>query len=140
VAFLDDVGAQLASAAVASSSGGGGYVLVRSWLPDSTALQDKVVALIETGGMAPGPRAELDRPGFQLLVRGASIIRASSGYVDARAKAEAAKLALHALVFTSTSGRYYPGVLAQQDPFLLQLDDQKRPIIATNYLAWRSRT
>ena len=137
------MGGYLASQGVASSSAAGGYRLYLSWLPDSTAADasDKAVAVIETPGLPPTPRGELDTPSIQVLVRSASLIRSSSAYPDARTKAEGVKTALHALGnYTSTSGRYYPGIRAQQDPFLMHLDEQKRYVIACNYLVWRSRT
>lgn len=145
MAFLDDIGAQLATASVASSSGSSSgavtYQLIKNWLPDSTGLQDRVVALIETAGMSPTPRGELDTPGLQVMIRGGSLIKVSSAFSDARSTAESIKTTLHALgPFSSTSGRYYPGIRAMQDPFLLHVDELKRPVYAINFLAWRSRT
>lgn len=140
MAMLDDLGAKLAALGLASSSGAGNFVLVKSWLPDSCQLQDRAVALIEYGGEAPNPRAELDSPRVQVLVRGARLTQVSSAYREARDKAESIKLALHGLTTTSSSGRYYPGVLALQDPFLREYDAVRRPVIVCNYKVWRSRT
>ena len=141
MALLEDMSALLSASSVASSSGAGGFTISRNWLPDSTGLQDRVVALIETAGLAPSPRTELDTAGLQVLVRGASLISTSSAFTQAEATAQAAKAALHGVgPVTSSTGRYYPGIRALQEPFLLHLDEKKRPVMACNYLVWRSRT
>lgn len=138
--LLDEIGAILSGASLASSSGAGSYVLVKSWLPDSTALQDKVVALIETGGLPPDAATEIDQPTFQVLVRGTNWLAGSTGYPDARQKAQDVKDALHARAPGIYSGRYYGGFWAMQDPFLLYYDVNMRPVIACNFRTIRSRT
>ena len=140
MALLDDIGARLLASGLASSSGVGGYVLTKSWMPDSSAMQDKIVALFQTPGGPPNPRTELDHPAFQVMVRGGSVAKSTGAYADAESKADAIKRDLHALVLTSSSGRYYPGIIAQQDPFLLEHDAQRRPVLVVNFLAMRSRT
>lgn len=143
--LLDEVGARIIAAGYASSTGLGGWVLMKSRLPDSTALPDKLVAIIETAGLPSEARTEVDKPGFQLLVRGTSLQRGSSGYSEARSQAQSIKNDLHArgpgaLGTTAGSTQYYVGIWAQQDPFLLEYDAQNRPVIACNFLAQRSRT
>jgi hypothetical protein len=109
-------------------------------LPDSTALADKAVAIIETPGGPPEAATEVDEPHFQILVRGTSINSASTAYQDAKDKAQDVKAALHAITPGTYSGRHYAGIWAQQDPFLFEYDDNQRPVIVTNYRALRSRT
>lgn len=142
--FLDDLEARLKTAGLASSTGAGGWVLVKSQIPDSTALPDNLVAVIETAGFPPDARVEIDRPAFQVLVRGSALQRGSSGYSEAKAQALSIKNDLHARgpgqLGTTGSTGYYVGVLAMQDPFLLEYDQQNRPIVACNFVAWRSRT
>lgn len=142
--LLDEVAARLYTAGLASSTGLNGWVLMKSQLPDSTALPDKLVAVIETVGYAPGARTEVDRPAFQVLVRGTALQRGSSGYSEARAEAQSIKNDLHArtgaLGTTAGSTQYYVGIWAEQDPFLLEYDAQNRPVLACNFRAMRSRT
>lgn len=140
MALLDEIGTRLDDQGIASSSGDDGWVLMKSLLPDSNQLQDKVVALIEVPGDAPDAATELDRPHFQVLVRGDPITTVSSAYEEARAKAEEIKIDLHAITPGSLSGRHFPAIWALQDPFLLEYDQNDRPVISTEFRAFRSRT
>lgn len=141
MALLEEIAGKLTAAGLASSSGMAGWVLVKSWLPDSTAMPHPVVAVTETGGYPAALSVELDYPTFSVRVRGDV-----GGYAAARAEAEAIKLALHGLggVLLPTSSaagaRYYVQIQAQQDPALLQIDAQQRPVIVCNFRATRSRT
>ena len=138
--LLDEIGTRLDDQGIASSSGDDGWVLMKSMLPDSSALQNKIVALIETPGEAPDAYTELDKPHFQVLVRGDSIATVSSAYSVASAKADEIKRDLHAITPGSLSGRHYAGIWALQDPFLLEMDKSDRPVLVINFRAFRSRT
>ena len=138
--ILDEIATRLDDQGIASSSGDDGWVLTKSMLPDSSALQDKMVALIEVLGEAPDAYTELDRPHFQVLVRGDPITTVSSSYETARAKAEEIKIDLHAITPGSLSGRHYVGIWALHDPFLLEYDKSDRPVLVADYRAFRSRT
>ena len=138
--LLDEIGTRLDDSGIASSSGDDGWVLMKSMLPDSSALQNKIVALIDTPGEAPDPYTELDKPHFQVLVRGDSIATVSSAYSVASAKADEIKRDLHAITPGSLSGRHYAGIWALQDPFLLEMDKSDRPVLVINFRAFRSRT
>lgn len=140
MALLDEIGGRLDDQGIASSSGDDGWVLMKSMLPDSSALQDKLVALIEVPGEPPDAYTELDRPHFQVLVRGDPIVQVSSAYEEARAKAEEIKVDLHTLAPVTLSGRYYAALWALQDPFLLEYDLSDRPVLQCDYRAFRSRT
>lgn len=109
-------------------------------MPDSAQLQDKVVAIVETPGGPPLATVEVDEPGLQLMVRGASITSESTAYEDAQAKANEIYRDLHGLGAVTLSGRYFPGIWAEQTPFLLQYDESDRPHIACNFRVLRSRT
>lgn len=138
--ILDEIGTRLDDQGIASSSGDDGWVLMKSMLPDSSTLQDKIVALIEVLGEAPDGYTELDRPHFQVLVRGDPITQVSSSYEEARAKAEEIKIDLHTLAPITLSGRYFPAIWALQDPFLLEYDQNDRPVLSVDFRAFRSRT
>lgn len=138
--ILDEIATRLDDQGIASSSGDDGWVLMKSMLPDSSALQDKMVALIEVPGEAPDGYTELDRPHFQVLVRGDPITTVSDSYEQARAKAEEIKIDLHTLGPVTLSGRYFPAIWAMQDPFLLGYDKSDRPVLSIDFRAFRSRT
>ena len=138
--ILDEIATRLDDQGIASSSGDDGWVLMKSMLPDSSALQDKMVALIEVLGEAPDAYTELDKPHFQVLVRGDPITTVSSAYETARAKAEEIKVDLHTLGPVTLSGRYFPAIWALHDPFLLEYDRSDRPVLSVDFRAFRSRT
>lgn len=138
--LLDEIATRLDDSGIASSSGDDGWVLMKSMLPDSSALQNKMVALIEVSGEAPDGYTELDRPRFQVLVRGDPITQVSSAYEEARAKAEEIKIDLHTLAPVTLSGRYFPAIWAMQDPFLREYDKSDRPILSIDFRVFRSRT
>jgi len=140
VALLAEIGTRLSTQGIASSSGVDGWLLALSHLPDSTAIQDKIVALTETPGGPPMGRVELDFPSFQVRVRGESLRNGSSAYTEGRAKIEAIKLDLHGLAPGTYSSWYYAGVWAEQEPFFLELDSHERPHWVCNFRALWSRT
>ena len=140
MSLLNEIGTRLDDQGIASSSGDDGWVLMKSMLPDSSALQNKIVALIDTPGEAPDAYTELDKPHFQVLVRGDPITTVSSAYEEAQSKADEIKRDLHALDTNTLSGRHYAGIWALQDPFLLEYDQSDRPVLAINFRAFRSRT
>ena len=138
--LLNEIGTRLSDQSLASSAAANGYQLFLSMLPDTTSGQDKAVAIIETAGFPPDPRNPLDKPGFQVLVRGASIFDTSTSYEETEVEAQAIYADLHGITTISLSSRNYAGIFAQQTPFLLEYDSQNRPVIACNYVAFRSRT
>lgn len=138
--LLQEIGTELDYKGIASTSGADGWFLTKSMLPDSTALPDKVVALIETPGEPPDARNDLDKPHFQVVVRGDPINQVSSAYEEASAKAKEIKRDLHTIGPATLRGRYYPAMWAMQDPFLLEYDKNDRPTFVMNVRAFRSRT
>lgn len=138
MALLDDVAAALIAANVASSSGAGaGWYLTRGTMPDSTALPDRMVALLKTGGEAPLPTLDVERPTFRVLVRGAPMSQASSAYIEARRTAEDARDALHFLVGTTLNSVAYPGIVATEEVSYLGEDGNQRPVFGVAFRAWR---
>ncbi len=99
-----------------------------------TESQDQLVLVTETAGEAPEAGSDLERPGFQVLVRGAV-----DGVTAARAKADEILGQLHRFIGTA-GGKPYVGVLATGQPFIVAWDDRKRPVLATNYRTMRSRS
>lgn len=146
MSVLDEVGGYLGLQAVAGTSAGSSFALTKSWAPDSTSLQDQIVALTQTAGRKPTPgRLELDYPGLQVLVRGNPLTRTASAYSDAEAEMTAVYLALHGygpgyLPSTSGTSRYYVMIEANHLPALLHVDPANRPVLFCNFTATRSRT
>lgn len=126
--LLEDLGTQLTGLGLVG--GGSGWTLAKGFLPPDP---DQVVALFETPGLAPEAAVDLDRPGFQVRVRGHR-----KEYDVARVKLEAIYAALHKLTGT-LSGNYYVSILATGGALPLGEDRNERPEIAQNYLCQRSR-
>lgn len=134
--LLEEIGAILSTQSIASSSGAGGWLLSLSLMPDSTAIQDRVVSILQTpGGPSGADRIEVDDSAFQIRIRGTAW-----DWTVAEAKATECYQALHGLAPGTYSGRHYAGVWAMQPPFLLEYDDSNRPHLVNNYRALRSRT
>ena len=140
MAFLEEIKVQLSTNSVASSSGEGGWYIALGQLPDSTAVPDRIVALLQTGGGAPDAATEVDRPGLQVLTRGLSLMNNSTAYEEAEAKAQEVKRTLHAMTPGSLDGRHYVGIWAEQDPFFAGYDESDRPRFSQNFRVMRSRT
>ena len=144
MSVLDEVGGYLTLQSVVGTTSG--FTLVKSWLPDSTALQNKVVALTQTAGRTPTPpRLELDYPGIQVLVRGEPMTKTATAYADAETEMTAVYLALHGfgpgyLPSTSGASRYYVMITANHLPALMHVDQANRPVLFCNLTATRSRT
>ena len=140
MALLDELNGILSTAGVASSSGESGWYLALGLLPDSTVWPDKTVALIQTQGYAPEASVEIDKPSFQVLTRGESVMQTSTAYQVAEAKAYQVHTTLHAITPGAYSSRQYPGIWAEQTPFFLGFDESDRPVFSQNFRTMRSRT
>lgn len=138
MAFLDDVSTILTSSTVAG--GATGWPVYLGHMPDSSAIGDKAVALIETPGQEDMDRVDVERPGLQVVVRGAPTNTTSTAYQDAQARAKLINAALHTFQGTPSSGTYIPGVWNQSGPFFGGFDEGWRPFFSANYLVWRQTT
>ena len=138
MAFLDEISTVLTSSTVAG--GATGWHLYLGHLPDSSTIGDKAVAVMETAGQQDMGRVGLERPGLQVVVRGASVNTTSTAYQDAQARAKLVNGALHAVTGTPSSGTHFAGVWNQSGPFFTGFDEGWRPLFSANYLVWRQTT
>jgi hypothetical protein len=99
-----------------------------------TESQDQMVLVTGTSGEAPEAGGDMERPSFQVLVRGAV-----DGITGARAKADEILGELHRFI-GSAGGKAYIGILAVGSPFTIAYDESERPLVATNYRTMRSRS
>ena len=138
MAFLDDISTLLTSSTVAG--GATGWPLYLGHLPDSSAIGDKAVALLETAGQEDMGRVDLERPGLQVVVRGAPTNTTSTAYQETQARAKLINGAIHAFTGTPSSGAYIAGLWNQSGPFFSGFDETWRPYFSANYLVWRQST
>ena len=110
-------------------------------MPDSTTIGDKAVAVFETVGLTDRVRTNLERPGIQVVVRGAASNQTSTAYQDAQARAKLVNAALNEYAGTTpSSGTYVAGIWHQSGPFFLGFDEGWRPQFSANYLVMRQTT
>lgn len=113
-----------------------GTNLFKSSLPETP---DFAVAIFEWGGMSnekgmaasPG-QAIMERPSFQVLVRGDRQNVDATAYATARAKAEAIYLKLDGYKGTLSSVRYEL-IECASNPYYIKTDENDRPHIGADY-------
>lgn len=109
-------------------------------MPDSTVVNDKAVALIETPGGGESGRLDMDRRGLQVLVRGSPMTSESSAYEVTEVEALVVREALVGYAgSTGTQGTHYVGIWGESGPFFAGFDASYRPQFSANYRVWRSR-
>jgi len=129
---LDDLATRVAT----TISGTVGTDVFKSMLP---ATPDACVALIETGGLAP-TRAlgtagiQYERPGVQFLVRGAP-----NDYQTPRTTAQTLFEDLATIEAEDLSGTRYYISENLQEPFPLDVDENRRPTIAFNMIFMKDK-
>lgn len=134
--MLDELATLLESSTVAGT--GTSWLLFKGHMPDSTAIGDPAVALIQTAGEGRMGSLDIDRPHFQVVVRGSPNHTSTSAYEDAQAKMSEARDALHEYSgSTLTSGTHYVGVWCL-NTYFAGLDEGWRPQFAGNFRAMRS--
>jgi len=139
--LLDELGAYLVAGNIASSSGSGvGWYLTRGRMPDGPGASDRMVALIETGGQPPLFHVNVNRPTWQVVVRGAVMVDVSTAYEEARQQAQDVLDYLHGKKDVTLSGVRYALIRAEQEPFYSGDDANQRPVFPCNYMAWREST
>lgn len=133
--LLDAVASYLASANIGLTVGTN---LFKATLPDSP---DVAVAIFEWGGQenvktfAPLPgMAILERPVFQVLVRGARENVVAGSYSAARALAESIYRKLDGYVGT-LSNVSYKAIVCESNPYYIQTDYNARPHIGMDFQA-----
>lgn len=105
-------------------------------LPDGPGQPDTVVALFATSGLEPdhtmggggGGSALLVNPGLQVLARGPRDDRKT-----ARDLAHQVKGKLDGLTNVTLSGCRYVSVFAVNEPHLVELDENRRPVYACDF-------
>lgn len=136
--LLDEIGARLTAQSVASTSAGStGWRLVYRDLQPTPARQ---VCVVLTGGLPQDGEAPIDRPTFQVMVRGSS---ADGSALATEARVQRVVNALNLFDGTLTGSsvpRVYVDIQKQGDTFYLGRDAHQRPLYSVNFLAVRSRT
>lgn len=123
--LLDEISARLTAQSLVTT----GFIVREGALTDK---QDKVIALYETGGTGPelfGASPPVERPGLQVVVRGAAHDAATP-----RAQIESIYQAMIGWGAFSSGGVRYLRLTALQAPFPLRVDENERRLYAVNFL------
>lgn len=127
--LADEIAAALTTAGVVG--GTSGWEVQRWHLQDTP---DQVVVIYETGGDVPEERYALDRPGFQIRVRGLA-----DDFRTPRQKLADVFNALHTgEVAIGTSYVFVYGV--QSGPIPMGMDEKRRPSFVINFRTMKART
>lgn len=130
--LLDEVGARLTAAGVCSTGAvdPAWRLLYRGFSP--TPSRQMAVSL--TGGFQQEGQAPLNRPTFQVMVRG------SSGDAAVLESQVAAMVGALNCMSSQMVGWTYVDIQMQGDVQFLGWDESQRPLYSANFLALRSRT
>lgn len=113
----------------------------RGFQPDIRSMQ---VAVIPTGGLPQHSEEASDilsRPTFQVLVRGAGPLSASTSNTSTGLEQKVDDVISALNLFSGTLlGRAYKDIQLQGEPISLGRDENARPMYSVNFLAFRSRT
>lgn len=139
--LLAEVSSYLIAQAVAPSDPNADYGVTQGYIPDKP---DRCIALYETGGF---PNIALstgtvDRPTFQVRVRGPSWSVNPTGYTSARAKIETIRSTLEGVMNKSIGSPLwaYVHIKSLHPPISMGRDPNDRPTVVMNFQALRSRT
>jgi hypothetical protein len=136
--LVDDVIARLSTQGVGSTSSTSTWrIVARDFLPGTigSSSQAKMIAVTATGGYPQMSAEDLTYPTFQVRVRDSAT--ASTGL---EAKMTAVVTALNLTGGLTINSRKYLDFRLEGEPFFLGRDENQRPLMAANFVAWRSRT
>lgn len=145
MSYLEEIASIIEAGTTAAGSTHATWPLYGGFLPDSTVIGDRAVALLLAPGLPDdggtgSPRSDVERPGLQVLVRGQPLNQVRTSYPDAESVAFAVKNALHGFSGASSAGaRHYVGIWAEA-PAFIGFDESKRPLFSTNLRVERSRS
>lgn len=136
---VDDVAAILAASGL--MAGSSDWPIWVGQMPDSTALPDRAVAVVQVAGEEPPlPNIDLEQPRVTVLVRGASVVQVSTSYEEADRLAQDIRDHLHFWAGTAPTGVRYAIIQAADEPATLGEDERRRPQMAATFRAWREST
>ena len=145
--FLQEISTIVETGTTEAGSTHATWPMYRGHLPDSTVVGDRAVALLhapglpDVGGAVSGGRADIERPGLQVVVRGLSLSQYSSAYVEAETVARSVKNALHGFTgLSSAGGTRYVGIWNEGGPGFIGFDGSMRPMFSTNLRVERSKS
>jgi hypothetical protein len=132
MALVDEIGTRLTAASVGGLPGSTQTYTI--YYRELTETPDKQIAIVPTGGSQQEHAEAVERPSFQVLVRGAA-----NSSTDLEAKVNDVVDALN-LWDGTISGRRYIDIQRSGDILYLGRDENQRPMYSVNFGTVRSRT
>ncbi len=129
--FLEDIRTRLADQAVGSTYGSTGDWLIT--LRGLTSTGDNQIGLARTGGLPQEANADVDRPTFQVMVRGTQ-----DSSTDIEDKVDDVVEALDKFQGVLNDTRYYD-IQKQGDILWLGWDEEHRPLYSLNFAVLKAR-
>jgi len=106
----------------------GNWVIMISRMRDGDETPNKVIAVYDTGGLAPEPGLDINYPTIQIVVRGEP-----DGYVDAHKKCRDIRDSLLGRPSEVRGGDTWASVTMPHDIIPLGYDDNERPEFSMNF-------
>ncbi len=139
--LLAEIAAYLVAQGVAPAGSTADYVVSQGYVPPGP---DRLITILETGGYpnVGFSTGTVDRPTFQVRVRGPAWGTNVNGYTSARAKIETIRSTLEGVLSKSIGNPAWTYVLIKSlhPPMDLGRDVNDRPNLVMNFQALRSRT
>lgn len=107
-----------------------GWTFAELYRPDDP---DQVVVAGQFAGFSPDHKTDIERPGLQILVRAAQY---ESNAAEAKINAIFRAIKDDSAWPATINGAEYRLLQAQQSPFLLEFDENRRPVWAVNFNVW----
>ena len=131
MAFLEDIRTRLADQSVGSTYGSTGDWLIT--LRGLTSTEDNNIGLMRTGGLPQEQNTDVDRPTFQVLVRGTA-----DSSTELEDKVDDVVEALDKFQGVLNDTRYFD-IQKQGDVFWLGPDEEHRPLYSLNFEVMKDR-
>ena len=137
--LVDEIASFLVSQSIAVSGSTASWCVAKQYEP---ATPDRVFTVVETGGFPNEglSTGTVDRPTFQLRVRGPIANAGTASASTARVKIEKARAALEGQLNTLIGGWKYLHIKANHPAMYLGRDNTMRDTLVMIFTALRSRT
>lgn len=116
------------------------WLIYKGHLPDSTAINTRAVALLETAGGGVMGRVGLEMPSLQVLVRGVAMNQTSTAYPEAETKMTELVDAMHEYAGSALTTTHWAGVWCEDGPTFAGFDESWRPQFSATFRVWRATT
>lgn len=116
------------------------WLIYKGHMPDSTAINTRAIALLETAGGGVMGRIDMETPRLQVLVRGVPMHQTSTTYPEAESKMTDLVGAIHGYAGSALTTTHWAGAWCEDGPTFEGYDEGWRPQFSATFRVWRSTT